>query len=88
MQGKSVWRVNFYPYGPKDEFIILGPAPAGAKLATGTGSVSRSATLLKGVPPKKPIYSDTGAVDDVITSRGNKIIITSVKDKGRRKLEA
>ena len=79
--GKSVWLINFYPYGKADHITIVGAAPKGAKLATGKGSVSRSATLLKGIPPKKPIYSDTGAVDDVITARGRRIIISSVRDR-------
>jgi len=81
LQGKSVWRVNYYPYGKSDEMVVLGPAPKGAKLATGKGSVARSATLLKGIPPKKPIYSDTGAVDDIISADGKRIIIQSVQDK-------
>ena len=77
-----MWRVNYYPYGQDDHITIVGAAPRGAKLAVGKGSVSASAVLIKGMPPQKPIYSDTGAVDDVITAHGRRIIIQSVKDKG------
>ncbi len=80
--GQSVWRINYYPYRPKDTLVLLGAAPEGARLITGRGSVAASAILLRGVPPTKPIYSDTGAVDDIISAQGRRIIVGSVKDTG------
>lgn len=79
LNGKPLYLVDYYPYGPKDKLVMFEP-PRGVKEASGAGSVQNSATLIKGIPPGKPIFSNTGAVDDVITASGNKITVTSVRD--------
>jgi hypothetical protein len=80
LNGKPVYLIDYYPYGPKDKMVTF-TKPRGVKEASGEGSVQRSATLIRGIPPGKPIYSNTGAVDDIITAKGNKIEVTSVKDE-------
>ena len=67
---------------------MLGAAPKGAKMATGKDSVKESLTLIRGIPPDKPIYDDTGAVDDIIMSDGRKITVKSVKDKNIKPRQA
>jgi len=57
------------------------PEPKGAKPASGKGSIKASAILIKGKPPKKPLFRDTGAVDDIITASKGGIVVRSVKDK-------
>jgi hypothetical protein len=71
--------VDFYPYGPKDK-MVTKTAPRGIKPATGKGSLNKSATLLYGIPPSKPLFRDTGAVDDIITVKNKKVSVKSVKD--------
>ena len=80
-EGQDVWLVNYYPYGTKDRMVLLGAKPEGATLARGKGSLQKTAILLKGKPPEKPIHEDTGAVDDVITAQGKDIKVTSRRDK-------
>jgi len=75
-----VYLIDFYPWGPKDKMVMY-EKPYGVKEARGKGSVQKSATLLRGIPPKDPIVSNTGAVDDVITVSGKKVKVTSVRDK-------
>jgi hypothetical protein len=79
LNGKPVYLVDFYPYGPKDKLVMF-QRPRGVKEASGKGSVKASATLLRGTPPSKPIFSNTGAVDDIISANGKGIKVTSVKD--------
>ncbi len=82
LEGKSVWRIKYYPYGPKDKTVILGDPPAGAKEVRGPGSIKASAIVLRGLAPKKRIYTDTGAVDDIIVPVGEKkVTIESVRDR-------
>ncbi|MBU1173075.1 MAG: hypothetical protein KKD44_26225, partial [Proteobacteria bacterium] len=81
LRGQAVWLIDLYPYGPKDKMVLLGEAPEGATPASGKGSLKESATLIRGIPPDKPLYRDTGAVDDIISARGKKILVTSVRDK-------
>lgn len=84
LKGKgSVWHIAYYPYGPKDKTILYGPAPEGAKMVKGKGSTDKSAKLIRGIQPTKPIFRNTGAVDDVIlpTKERKGIIIRSVPDK-------
>jgi hypothetical protein len=82
LNGKAVYHVNYWPYKPENRIILLGEPPEGIRPAEGKGSVQDSATLISGIPPKKPIFSNTGAVDDVISSGGGRIItIRSIKDR-------
>jgi len=85
LNGKAVYHVNYYPYRPEDRIILIGKPPEGIRPASGKGSVRRSATLISGIPPAKPIRSDTGAVDDIITSEGKGINVISVQDTEARK---
>lgn len=84
LRGYSIWRVNYYPYGPTDKLVLFGNPPEGAIPASGPGSVANSATLIFGKPPDKPILDDTGAVDDIIypimKKDGKGIVVRSVKD--------
>jgi hypothetical protein len=80
LNGKPLYLVNYYPYGEKDKLVMF-EKPDGVKEASGPGSVQASATLIRGVGPSKPIFSNTGAVDDIIsTDKGNKIKIEHVHD--------
>lgn len=80
LNGKSVWLVDYYPYGDNNKMVLMGEPPKGAQPARGKGSLQESATLLFGVPPNKALYRDTGAVDDILTAYGNRILVKSVKD--------
>lgn len=78
LNGKPIWYVDFYPYdGKKDRLILHGKLPKGAKPVSGKGSVKRS-LYGKGVMPKREIWRDTGAVDDVVTPSGRGVVIRSV----------
>lgn len=81
LKGKSRWLVFYHPYGEDDRLELYGAAPAGAITFTGKGSAKKTATVLRGEPPKKPIRVDTGAVDDIIRSTDGRITIEHVKDK-------
>lgn len=79
LNGKPVYRVRYYPYGPKDKLVLIGEAPPGAREVRGKGSVRNSA-YVRGEPPRKEIYSDTGAIDDIIIPVRGGVTIKSVKD--------
>ena len=82
LHGKSVYRIHYYPYGDDDKLVLIGIPPRGAITVKGKGSVRKTAVLIKGKPPTRVIYDDTGAIDDVLkAARGKKILVTSVKDK-------
>lgn len=85
-KGGGMWLVDFYPYGPTDKMVIRGKPPAGAKDASGKGSLDKSATLIRGIAPKQPIRRDTGAVDDIIYGISNRkgIAVRSVRDYNSR----
>lgn len=78
---EDVWRIRYFPYGKGDKLVIVGEPPPGVKIARGKGSVKRSATVVKGIGPTRRIYTDTGAVDDIIIPTGEKsVTVRSVKD--------
>ena len=82
LKGKGdMWLVSFYPYGDKDKTVLFGAPPEGAKYATGKGSVNKTATVIRGIPPDRPLFRDTGAVDDIVMPSGKGIVVKSVKDK-------
>jgi hypothetical protein len=81
LNGQSLWLIDYYPYGDKDKMTLLGSPPKGAKPASGKGSLKASATLIRGIPPSKPLYRDTGAVDDIISHKDGKIVVESVPDE-------
>ena len=86
LNGKQVWLIEYWPYRKQDRMVLMGEPPAGAEPAKGKGSTKRGAVLLRGAPPKKPIHSDTGAVDDVITvTASGKVKIKHVKDPAVRR---
>lgn len=86
LHDESVWRIRWYPYGPREKTVILGSAPEGAKIATGKGSVIKSAAVLKGIRPAAAIRTNTGAVDDIIIPTAHGITIKSVKDTGGKEI--
>ena len=60
---------------------MMGAPPAGVMTFTGEGSAKKTAQVVRGKPPAKPISIDTGAVDDIIRSTDGRITIEHVKDK-------
>ncbi len=83
--GKSVWHVHFYPFRDSDRVILLGDPPEGAITYTGPGSTDKSAMVVKGKPPSRMIFEDTGAVDDIIQpTKTRKLDIKSVVDQSVR----
>jgi hypothetical protein len=81
---QGVWRVRYYPYGENDRLVYVGAPPKGAIMETGKGSIDRSARILRGIPPKRTLFENTGAVDSLIIPSGKGISIRSIRDRNIR----
>jgi hypothetical protein len=71
----DVWHIQYYPYENEDRFLLFGRPPRDAKPVYGEGSLDKSAVLLWGVPPEKPIVHKQGSFVDVVTARGKDISV-------------
>jgi hypothetical protein len=80
LDGKGVWHTWAFNEGKPTRVIVVGPAPAGAELATGPRSAYRTAQRLGKGAFKHNLFEDTGAVDTRITSASGKPVISFQRD--------
>jgi hypothetical protein len=69
------------PYAKDSDYhMVLGEAPQGATVVRGEKSAYRTAKMLTGKPPSKPVLVDSGFQDITIRPSGRKIALRFTPD--------